>query len=506
MSATGQSIPSGGQSLQPVRSGGAWFYFLIIGLTLLLAVSHESYWIDEAGTGMVARQTSLHGWWRQVMDARSTELQSPFYSLYIWLFAQVCGSGEWALRAAGLVWLAPGLAVLATGFRRGDQRVAALVAALTSPFVWYYAGEARSYAMYLGASCVVLGAICRLSQDELPPGQQSLWLSVFLSGIFFLCGSCMLGVVWAGCALLVAFCVIPRPRLLQLWQTGRARVVVTLLLLAGLGAFFLWTLRIGARGHTAGTTDWRSVAFVLYEQLGLLGLGPSRTNLRQGGISLLRPYAPILLTASALTGAVLINGFRQMAKGQPAGRIAWIVLAVAGSALLLFGAGAAVHWRVLGRHCAGLMPLWIALLAFGLADFWRRPGLLGKAVAGACVALALWSCLSIRFASRHARDDYRDAAQCARLALGQHQVVWWNADEIGARYYKVPLDATGTERNKAILLVNPAAESLARLEKPNVVIASKPDLFDNTGTVAEYLMRGHYRPSEQFPAFTVWRE
>jgi hypothetical protein len=494
------------QSVQPIRAGPIWIYFSIIGLTLLLAVSHESYWIDEANTAVVAMQTSLHDWWQSIMQLKSTELQAPLYSLYIWAYAQVCGASEWPLRAAGLLWLVPGLTALATGFPRPDQRGAALVVAATSPFIWYYAGEARPYAMYIGTSCLVLGAICRLSQDALTTRKQSLWLSGVLFGFVCLCGASMLGVVWAGCALLVAFFVIPQQRLLQLWKIGCVRVVLTLLLLAGLGAYFLWTLRIGARGTTVSTTDWRSIGFVLYEQLGLLGLGPSRTDLREGGMRLLRPYAPILLPASVLIGAVLINGFRQMAKGQPAGRAAGVVLAVAGSALFLFGAGAVLRWRVLGRHSAGLMPVWITLLAFGLAGFWRRPGLLGKTVAAAYLAMALWSCLSIRFAPRHARDDYRDAAQCARLALEQNQVVWWNAAENGARYYKVPLATVAPEKSKALWLINPTAESLAMLEKPNVVIVSKADLFDSSGTMAEYLTRGHYRPSEQFPAFTVWRD
>jgi hypothetical protein len=68
------------------------------------------------------------------------------------------------------------------------------------------------------------------------------------------------------------------------------------------------------------------------------------------------------------------------------------------------------------------------------------------------------------------------------------------------------LDTTGEERNKAILIVNPQAASLAGLKKPDVVIASKPDIFDNAGALAEYLARNHYRASVNLPAFTIWRE
>jgi hypothetical protein len=360
--------------------------------------------------------------------------------------------------------------------------------------------------MYLGASCVVTGAILRLMRTDLPVRKQSLWLSAFLVGIIFLCGTCMLGVIWGGCALLVAFFLIPRERLFRMCKAAPGRVTLTVVILAVLGVYFMWTLRIGARSTSPGTTDWRSVAFVFYEQLGLLGLGPARTDLRTGGIQLLRPYAGILLTASVLIGFVLINGFLQMAKGKPAGRTIRIVFVVAAFALFLFTVGVTVRWRVLGRHCAGLMPGWIALLAVGLADYWRRPGLWGKTMAIAYIALTLWSCLSIRFASRHARDDYRDAAKCANLALENNQVVWWNAAEPGAQYYNVPLRTEATGKNAALLLINPQAQTLALLSRPNVIITSKPDLYDNDGTVAEYVRHGHYRSSQRFPAFTVWQE
>ena len=106
--------------------------------------------------------------------------------------------------------------------------------------------------------------------------------------------------------------------------------------------------------------------------------------------------------------------------------------------------------------------------------------------------LSLFSCLAVRLAVRHQRDDYRDAAQYARQALLQNQVVWWNAAVEGAWDYKMPLDTSGGQKDTAIPLLNPSVDSLARLKKPNVIIVSKPDLFDSAGTMADYLKRGHY--------------
>lgn len=92
------------------------------------------------------------------------------------------------------------------------------------------------------------------------------------------------------------------------------------------------------------------------------------------------------------------------------------------------------------------------------------------------------------------------------MALRQNQVVWWNGSTEGAWYYEVPLDMEGKEKNSAVPISNPSAESIARLKKPDVVVVSKPDLFDSAGTLADYLARNHYRVSAEFPAFTIWRD
>jgi hypothetical protein len=89
--------------------------------------------------------------------------------------------------------------------------------------------------------------------------------------------------------------------------------------------------------------------------------------------------------------------------------------------------------------------------------------------------------------------------------LAQGRVVWWNAAEYGALYYEVPLMTGASGKAGAALLLDPAATTLAGLRAPDVVITSKPDVFDNAGAVNQYLTEGHYRAAEHFPAFTVWR-
>jgi hypothetical protein len=360
--------------------------------------------------------------------------------------------------------------------------------------------------MQLGASCLVFGALHWLGRNELSERQQSRWLSGFLFGFFILCGSSMIGVIWSIAALAAVFILIPRRRFLDMWKTGWLHLALAGLLLVVLGLYYLWTLSLGARATALGKTEWKTVVFVFYEQLGLTGLGPGRIELRQDGIKSLRAYILPLAGYFALCVMLLANGIRQALRLEPAKRVRALALAVALPAAILLGVGFASHFRVLGRHCTPLMPIWISLLALGLAALWARAGWMGRPVLAAYLLLSLYSCLSIRFAVRHERDDYREAAQRAKLALLQNQVVWWNADAECARYYKMPLDTVVNEKNKAVLVLNPSAADLASMKKPGVIVASKPDIFDAAGALADYLARNHYRASEKFPAFIIWRD
>jgi len=323
--------------------------------------------------------------------------------------------------------------------------------------------------------------------------------------LVLLCGTTLLGAIWSGGALLLMLLWLPRRRLWELWRAGQGRVAATGCILLGVGAYYFWTLRIGARATAFATTDWRSMGYIVYEQLGFGGLGPGRTDLRVGGVSLLRPYAPALLAYAALVGALAVRGVGELARRLSVRGLAALATAFAAPTILLLSVGMSSHWRVLGRHCIVLMPAWVTLLGFGLSGFWRGRSWIGKAAGAAFLVMALWSCASIRFAARHQRDDYRDAAQVVRAALARGGVAWWNAVSGGARYYQVPLATGAPEPGKAALLVNVPAAWLSGMEKPDVVAVSKPELFDVQGGVATYLAEHHYRPVERFAAFTIWR-
>ena len=72
--------------------------------------------------------------------------------------------------------------------------------------------------------------------------------------------------------------------------------------------------------------------------------------------------------------------------------------------------------------------------------------------------------------------------------------------------YNVPLAAAANEAGRAALLVlNSAPQSLATLSAPDLVIVSKPDLYDNQDAVANYVGKNPYTRAAIFPAFTIWQ-
>ena len=89
-----------------------------------------------------AKKPTIAECWRTML--RVPEVQQPLYMLYMWSYTHVFGSGEWALRVAGLPWFVAGACVFvwAIGRSLGSTLAPVLVIA-TNAFLWYYANEAR---------------------------------------------------------------------------------------------------------------------------------------------------------------------------------------------------------------------------------------------------------------------------------------------------------------------------------------------------------------------------
>jgi hypothetical protein len=473
----------------------------------LVAISGRSFWMDDAATALQTLPPTLGRWWQVLVQEKSAHLQMPLYMLYIWGYAKLFGTGEWCLRLANLPWFVAGMTAFLLAFPPGERRrPIAACGALFCPLAWYYLDEARPYAMLLGATLLTMGALARLSRGlQVAEAGDGVQAGLFLLGLVALSGGSLVGMIWAGAAAANLLVLLPRPRLLSLMKRQMPLWLAAGSLLLLLAGYYLWTLRIGARATTTVTASWGSTFFAGYELLGFSGLGPGRLEMRSVGLPALRPYWAWLalygVTIVIVIGAAL---WQEMKCGN---RRRWVAgLCWVGAAVFILGAGWRAHWRVLGRHLVPLLPVLLFLLTSGLTVLWSRRSAWAKGAALLFCILSAVSCLSLRFAPRHERDDYRAAAAWAQTALRNGQTVWWNAAVEGAQYYGVPFPVRPGTNGAVLLVANPTRESLDDLPVPQVVIASKPDLYDNQGALAKFLGERGFAPVERFTAFVIWEK
>jgi hypothetical protein len=489
------------------RWGSQWQVVLVFTAALvisLVATSRRSLWIDEAATAVQAMQPTLEAWWQLLLQEKTAHLQMPLYMFYIWGYEKLLGAGEWTLRLSNLPWFVAGAAAFMLGFPKGSRRLAACCVVLLCPFAWYYLDEARPYAMQLGAAFLLMASLRGLAQDTgSTAGREAGYWRLFSLGVLLLCGSHLLGMIWAGAAFAALPLLVSKSRIagvLKSHSVLSAAVGALLLLLAG---YYLWTLKIGARATAPTTSSLGSVLFVVYEVMGFAGFGPGRIELRSAGPPALQGYwIGLALYGAASTvvlGAAILHELSLRDR-----RHLMLALCAVAPGLFILGVGWMVHFRVLGRHFAPFVAVLLLLFAKGLSALWARRSLWSKGVAVLFCLLSLWSCLSLRFALRHERDNYRAAASIAIEALRSGQPVWWNAAEEGASYYGVPVAGPSAPAGQALLVANPTRESLGALPSPDLIVASKPDLYDGQMALAEYVRERGYREAARFTAFVVW--
>ncbi len=482
---------------------------LVSALAGFTAVSSESLWIDEANSALKAIQPSLASWWHVLVAQRGSDLQMPLYMLQLWAWEKVFGSTEFALRSVNIVWLCLGQGALLWAFHR-RPRFALITGALgaLSPLLWFYLSDARPYLMQYAGACLLCAVLLRATEDPtVALRARAVW--IFGTGLFVLCGSSLLGMIWAAGAVAAwVFLVGRAPENLSVRHLV-APIAATLMCLAFFGGFYLWTIEVGASASKVGDTRLLNLAFISYEFSGVVGLGPGRLEIRQGGFDAFRALGSLRLlsvvAAAFLSVGVFFSGLwaargRLRSRGQIAG-----LLYTLPPGLLLVALGYGLHFRLLGRHFIPLLPPVLGLMALGilaLASLRRGVGI-AAGIALSCVLLV--SDLSLRFGERHRKDDYRGAAEVAKAALTANELVWWSADPAAAAYYAVPFDGTLGTRS-VILMLHPTANDLARLPEPNIVIASKPDLYDSQiDNLADYLAAHSFTPTRELPAFTIWR-
>lgn len=482
----------------------ALFVLAIIAVAAL-SLTTRSFWLDECYSARFASQTTLTDCWNLLREIKGSDPQMPFYIFWIWCCEKIVGHSELALRAVNFFWFIPALLVLRRAFA-GDKILqnAVLLAALGSPFAWYYLNEARVYTLQFSAGLVLVAVIAHwVRQPETPIVVERKWVVVFALALFVQSAGSLLGMFLALAPLLALPVLLPRKRVGELLKSFWLIWTITFSMLFFVGLYYLWTLKTGDRASGIATTDWRNAVFIGYELFGFAGLGPGRLALRGGGLDVFKPYAPLLLGYALIVAVLVFLALVNFAKNFGAKKLAGVILAVLIPVVVIIVASASAHFRVLGRHLAAMLPLFILLLGVGLVAVWRR-GSFGKIFVAVFIVFYLGSALSLRFAAHHEKDDYRAAATFAKAALAAGKSVWWNADYNSAIFYGVPLASKTADGSGARLMVRVARETFADLPAPDVVVTTRPDVYDDAGTTAEFLAREHYQVVTNFTAFQIW--
>ena len=345
---------------------------LLLGIATLvmgaLAISNQSFWIDEGAAAMKAIQPTVGDWWHALRLEGNSNLQLLPHLFYLWGWEKIFGGSEISLRAANVPLLFLGLASALWALQRWPRlQFSFCLLALVNAFTWYYTSEARPYILLFAVSCIALGALLRMSETEAEEiRQSSLSFVVFCLGIFLVSATSLIAVPWAAAWFASAVVLLGFPNFLS---SIRRNIVASLCFLGamtGLGAYYWWTIRLGAHASGIATTNLSNLFLVLYEQLGLTGLGPGRTDLRVSGARGLRPYL-FPLSLGILASAIL---FWQAMRSIP---IRWwrsrqafaAFIGIIVPLVLVFGAGHAQHVRILGRHLMPLFPIVLFILALG---------------------------------------------------------------------------------------------------------------------------------------------
>jgi hypothetical protein len=493
-------------------SGVIWLVFALALVALM--PSDQSLWIDEGFTVPYAQEGGFAQFMSRLENEQGSEALMPLGMFSSWAGAKIFGRSELGLRAVSALWA--GIAVLLfwrTGLVVGFAWLPALLAC--HPFLWYYAGEARPYAMVIAMSSGMLyGFVTILSSES----KTSRGLRTLLLFGLLLCATQVLGVM----PFIVVAGVVGLVLLRRRWgpqPRDLPAIVVSGGVLIALGLYYARVLSRGADVNWGG--PWKvgfgNLLFSAYELLGFTGFGPGRYELRQGAIeagvggalgSLAHPATVGLVVLTLIYVLILVRFWRRFRSDRCAtDRIALVVgfvtAGTAGTMAVLYLLVGSIFW---GRHLASLLPFLVlaagvaasAPIRIGQRAFAVLPWLLG--------ATLLASSLTVRFNQDHGRDDYRGAARIAQRAAQEGKTVWWAAAPETAEYYGVVFcRADPGDRQACVVQTgNREERSLEHLPKPAVILLSKPELYDTTGAVQSYIQEHGFQLTRRLMAFEVF--
>jgi hypothetical protein len=437
----------------------------------------------------------------------------PGYYLYLWLWAQLFGTGEWAMRLANAPWAA----LFTTSLSWGAEFVFPIrrtwLIACLSPFMWFYMNEARPYAMLMAISMVTSVAVLAYVRDPQRFEVAPWWSMVSLLALWF---SHMLAITLGTSLLILLFMLrsVPVKRFARQWFLP---VVTTLPFYLCLAFYYLKTL-ISGKGGMLEKPGPANLAFAAYEFLGFGGLGAPRNVLRQHpSYSTLLPYCATLTLGVLAIGSITVVLLLRLRHSRERRTIVGLSFALVAGILTTFTLSYATHFRLLGRHLSSFFAMSVLLMLIGLLPDSGQP--YPKVVLGTLLLLGIaWSVSDFRqrLLLSYQKEDYRDAAWFAQRALVRGEPVLWFADNETARYYGLQTTQGFTKGTIASKLPKEAVfgvcspetlgQSLHDYGSVLVVMSDREDIFDPGGACRRILNSLNSKRAEnRFPGFEIWQ-
>jgi len=491
-------------------SGLVW---LILPLTLSLAINRQSLWIDEGFTVSFASQQSLHSFFASLIGSRGApgDPQFIFYLLYMWEWIKLFGASELSLRSANIPFAL--IFILATSWasRRFFWNRNLWVLFCLSPFFWFYLNEARPYVALIAFSGVATVALLAYLLRPERYHATAPWFC--LIALFIACGMHILAIFLVPSLLvLVVMTAFRDPKWRQDFLRHWFRPVLCCLpAFLSLGAFYVLVSANGVN-MIESNPGIANLAFAFYEFTGFGGLGPPRNDIRQNpNPSVFLTYWPLLLLgAVALIGAV-VSVFRTA----PSKLARNVILAVAAGLSGALFLSQWEHFQILGRHLAALFPLTLIIIMLPPPKCASRVWLRIEGIA--VIALALvWGISDFRLVFLHAyeKDSYREACSIA-LARARHDgaVILWAADPVTAQYYGLSVihaefGKPEVSSGEAFLASGWSAEQarayIGGACVPTILALSKADPFDNKRVWAGLLEQQRPAQIARLNAFSVF--
>lgn len=493
--------------LSPVLIG---VFLAASGALASLAISSQSFWIEEGQSLLSGTAQGPIQAWYYAHAIGLPALHYPLYQIWLFIWHNIFGSSEWAMRASNLPWfLAAQLSFLLLLRHRPTFALSAATLAIVSPLLWNFLDEARPHIMGYAAACWLTAALIRLAPAgetrQNPPAHLPYLPATVAAALFVLFSYGMIGALWAT-GFFAAFLWVQQQRH-PLGASTFLRPAAYLglggILILGVWYLYTWPGLLDGRGGVKQFAQ--GLIYIVYDFLGFAGFGPGKIELRLSPRRAVVASLPALLPLAIVLGLLLLRGVKVFAPQISATRrtlLPWVLALVVPGVLLLMVLFFTGH-RPLPRHLLPLFPALLAILAALAAANLQRPQTLWRAVTILLPLLWLVSSVNLRWRETHAKDDYRTAAAIAAAALQQNKEVWWAADAATGYLY---LNAISLEETpgRVWAMQGPDWDFLRFKFPPRVIVISKPDIFDPQNAVARYAAENQFQPALQLQAFTIF--